>query len=69
MSTPCQKEAVARIRAFSVLLNVSMIFDFGIEPERFRLEWISASEADKYARVSLEMERQIRELGPLRLNG
>ncbi len=42
---------------------------FGIEEERVRLEWISASEAEKYARVSREMEEDIRRLGPLDWNG
>jgi F420-non-reducing hydrogenase iron-sulfur subunit len=42
---------------------------FGIDPMRVRLEWISASEGDKYARVSREMEAEIRALGPLRLAG
>jgi len=41
---------------------------FGIDPRRVRLEWISASEAEKFARVSVEMENDIRELGPLRLD-
>jgi F420-non-reducing hydrogenase iron-sulfur subunit len=41
---------------------------FGIDERRIRLEWISASEADKFARVSREMEDDIRELGPLRLD-
>jgi F420-non-reducing hydrogenase iron-sulfur subunit len=40
---------------------------FGIDERRLRLEWISASEGEKYARVSQELEREIRELGPLRL--
>lgn len=40
---------------------------FGIDPRRLRLEWISASEGEKYAKVSWEMEEQIRELGPLEL--
>lgn len=39
--------------------------EFGIDPDRIRLEWISASEAEKFAEVSLDMERQIRALGPL----
>ena len=41
---------------------------FGIEEERVRLEWISASEADKFARVSVEMEGALRRLGPLGWN-
>jgi len=40
---------------------------FGIDERRVRLEWISASEAEKFARVSREMEEELRALGPLRL--
>lgn len=39
----------------------------GIEPERFRLEWISASEADRLRSVISEMVEQVRALGPLRI--
>ena len=39
---------------------------FGIEKERFRLEWISASEADKFVKVAKEMVEQVRALGPLK---
>ena len=42
-----------------------MLSQFGIEPDRFRLEWISASEGDRVAKVVNEMTEQIRELGPL----
>lgn len=38
---------------------------FGIEPERVRLEWISASEGDKFAAVVRDMTEQIRKLGPI----
>jgi F420-non-reducing hydrogenase iron-sulfur subunit len=37
----------------------------GIEQERLRLEWISASEGDKVQRVCNEMTEQLRALGPL----
>ena len=37
----------------------------GIEPARFRLEWISASEADRVKTVVNEMVEQVRALGPL----
>jgi F420-non-reducing hydrogenase iron-sulfur subunit len=49
------------------LMIKKMLKAFGIDERRVRLEWISASEGEKYARVSLEMEEQIRELGPLEL--
>jgi F420-non-reducing hydrogenase iron-sulfur subunit len=45
-----------------------MLTAFGIDEDRLRLEWISASEAEKFAQVTLEMEERIRELGPLNLN-
>jgi F420-non-reducing hydrogenase iron-sulfur subunit len=41
-----------------------MLEDFGLEPERFRLEWISSSEAQKFADVMTEMTETLRELGP-----
>jgi len=41
-----------------------MLEDFGLEPERFRLEWVSASEGDKFAKVVTEMVEQLRTLGP-----
>jgi F420-non-reducing hydrogenase iron-sulfur subunit len=41
--------------------------ELGIEPERFRLEWISASEGEKVKAVVNEMVEQIRALGPLRM--
>lgn len=44
-----------------------MLRSFGIDERRVRLEWISASEGEKFAQVSKEMEEQIRDLGPLEL--
>jgi len=41
-----------------------MLEDFGIEPERFRLEWVSASEGPKFAEVITEMTESVRALGP-----
>ena len=41
-----------------------MLEDFGIEPERFRLEWVSASEAIKFATVVNGFVEEIKELGP-----
>ncbi|MGD1993998.1 MAG: hydrogenase iron-sulfur subunit [Anaerolineae bacterium] len=36
----------------------------GIEPERLRLEWISAAEGARFARIMTEFTEQITELGP-----
>lgn len=41
-----------------------MLEDFGLEPERFRLEWISASEGPRFAEVMREMTEAVREVGP-----
>jgi len=41
-----------------------MLEDFGLEPERFRLEWVSASEGPKFAEVMREMTEAVRALGP-----
>ena len=53
------------LRRIALLKRV--LRDFGIEPERVRLEWIAASEGDKVQHVINEMTEQIRTLGPLRL--
>ncbi len=41
-----------------------MLEDFGVEPERFRLEWVSASEGPRFAEVIREMTESVRALGP-----
>jgi F420-non-reducing hydrogenase iron-sulfur subunit len=50
-----------------VLLLKRVLRDFGIDERRLRLEWISASEAEKFARVSTEFAEEVRALGPLKL--
>ena len=39
----------------------------GISPERFRVEWISAAEGRKYAKVINEMDETLKELGRVRI--
>jgi F420-non-reducing hydrogenase iron-sulfur subunit len=41
-----------------------MLEDFGLEPERFRVEWMSSSEGNKFADVMTEMTDILKELGP-----
>jgi len=38
--------------------------NIGIEPERMRLEWVSASEGGKWAALIREMTQEIKQLGP-----
>ena len=54
-----------------VILLKKVLANFGIEPKRLRLEWISASEGDKFASVVRDMVDQLKKLGPspLRHNG
>ncbi|MGA3291289.1 MAG: hydrogenase iron-sulfur subunit [Candidatus Bathyarchaeia archaeon] len=47
-----------------VTLLKTIIQQFGIEPERLRLEWISASEGEKFAATVRDMVQQIKQLGP-----
>jgi len=47
-----------------ITLLKKVLQDFGIEPERVRLEWVSASEGDKFATVVRDMVEQIKKLGP-----
>jgi F420-non-reducing hydrogenase iron-sulfur subunit len=42
-----------------------MLVQFGIEEDRLRLDWISASERDRFVEVVSEMVERVRELGPL----
>lgn len=39
----------------------------GIDPRRVRLEWVSASEGNRFAAIVTEFTEQIRALGPLTL--
>ncbi len=51
------------MRRYPMLLN--LLDQFGIERQRVRLEWISASEGEKFAKVVAEMTERLKELGPL----
>lgn len=44
-----------------------LVQGFGIDQRRLRLEWVSASEGDRFAEVVNEMTEEIRKLGPLTL--
>jgi len=52
-------KAQKRAEAISLMLE-----DFGLEPERFRLEWVSASEGPRFAQVMSEMVETIKAIGP-----
>ena len=43
-----------------------MLAQLGIEEERLRLDWVSASEGARFAEIVNDMTARIKELGPLR---
>ena len=57
-------KALRRMKLFEKLLA-----QFGIEKERFKLDWVSASEGEKFAQVTNEMVEAVRKIGPLNKNG
>jgi F420-non-reducing hydrogenase iron-sulfur subunit len=54
-----------QLRRYSLLHR--LLTDLGIEDARFRLEWISASEAEPLRVVVNDMVEKVRALGPLNL--
>ena len=43
-----------------------LLAQMGVEEERLRLEWVSASEGDRFATIVDEMTETIRKLGPFK---
>ena len=41
----------------------------GINPERYQLEWVSASEGKRFSQVVTEFVNKIKELGPIPKTG
>lgn len=53
------------MRRFPLLRQV--LRDFGIEDDRVRLEWVSASEGQRFADIASDMTERVRALGPQRV--
>ena len=53
------------LRRFQLLRRI--VSDMGIEPDRLRLEWISASEGERVKIVVNDMTSKIKDLGPLNM--
>ncbi|MHA1668896.1 MAG: hydrogenase iron-sulfur subunit [Candidatus Heimdallarchaeaceae archaeon] len=54
-------------RRMSILAKI--LQQVGINPKRFRLTWISATEAAKFAQVTTEMVEDLKKLPPYKQNG
>ncbi len=52
------------MRRYPMLLD--LLDQFGIDRQRVRLEWISASEGEQFATVVKDFTEQLKSLGPLR---
>jgi F420-non-reducing hydrogenase iron-sulfur subunit len=50
------------LRRFMLLQR--MVTQFGLEPDRLRLEWVSASEGQRFADIVNDMTERVRRLGP-----
>ena len=45
-----------------------MLAQLGVEEQRVRLDWVSASEGNRFASIVNEMTEQIKALGPFSRN-
>ncbi len=48
-----------------VALIKHLISQLGIEPERLKMEWVSAAEGQRFAQVVTEFTDELKQLGPL----
>ncbi len=46
-----------------------IVEQLGVEDERVRLEWVSASEGDRFATIVTDMTEKIKRLGPFSRDG
>ena len=51
-----------------IYLLRKVLAEVGVEPERVRLEWVSATEGARFARVMRGFVEELRALGPLAMN-
>ncbi|MBU0509483.1 hydrogenase iron-sulfur subunit [bacterium] len=49
-------------------LTKQVLKGMGMDPARLRLEWVSASEGNRFQAIVIEFTEQIRALGPLKLD-
>jgi coenzyme F420-reducing hydrogenase delta subunit/predicted transcriptional regulator len=50
---------------FNMHLGKKLLEYIGVNPDRLRLEWISASEGMRYAEIMNDFGKQLKQLGPL----
>jgi F420-non-reducing hydrogenase iron-sulfur subunit len=57
-----------RTRRRIALLKM-LIQQFGFDPDRLRLEWVSAGEGEKFQKTIIEFTNTVKELGPTPMGG
>jgi F420-non-reducing hydrogenase iron-sulfur subunit len=43
-----------------------MLQQLGVEKERYRIEWVSAAEGDKFAQLVNEITNEVKKIGPFK---
>ena len=61
--------SLATIKLGAAFTSCEKLAEMGIEPERVRLEWISATEGARFAQVMAEFVEELKRLGPLHNGG
>ena len=49
--------------------SLNILENVGINPDRYRLEWVSASEGKRFSEVVTEFVNTVKELGPMPKTG
>ncbi len=52
-----------------IKLLQNTLTQFGVNPDRLKLDWVAAGESEKFQRIANEMSRIVSSLGPLKLRG
>jgi NADH-quinone oxidoreductase subunit E len=52
-----------------IKMTKQLVKKAGLEPERLRMEWVAASEGERFAKLMREFPEQIRSVGPSPLSG
>lgn len=42
----------------------SLLEDFGVDPQRFQITWVSSAEPDKFVAAVKQMTKRVKKLGP-----
>ena len=52
-----------------MVLLKKMLIQFGINPERLKLDWVSAGESEKFQQVADSISEAVKKIGPIKMKG